>query len=443
MNENRIENLVICSTLNQITNYLMIKKYNPKKIYTITLKNNNQSNVNINTEKWDRRLEDVVKKKFNKKIEKIYITQNDIYKIQKIKNKIDIRFKNIDKSETTYWHITGGQRLISIAMSEYIKDRENDKLLYVEGNSEKIIQLKFNGENATDVFGSEYGDIDLNFNTALALVGFHQSKEQKNSFESIEEEEKYFRKEQQFYLDIYKIIGNDENNNKLEIKIILDERTRKREQNFYIDTPRNLLLKSNTITDEAERKMFLKELFLNIYHKKIAIEDLEKFIELKKAKPAGYIFEKLVSYQINQLISKNNHIVDMQTSLKAYYNRNENNISRKQVDEIDIILLTDTGKIINFECKSGEMSGDNAKSTNYTTYRLAGVFGMPVLVSPLYKNEIAKNVTPQGVSLEKNSNIYLEHQFSAFRSAERAELTVIHIDDIKNGLRKLGIETNE
>ena len=77
----------------------------------------------------------------------------------------------------------------------------------------------------------------------------------------------------------------------------------------------------------------------------------------------------------------------MAMSLKAFKDK-----ETRITDEIDIALLTNTGRIINFECKSGSLKGDNAKSHNFTTYSLSGVFGAPIFLTPL---------THKGEKLEK------------------------------------------
>ena len=76
------------------------------------------------------------------------------------------------------------------------------------------------------------------------------------------------------------------------------------------------------------------------------------------------------------------------------------------------------------------MKGDNAKSHNYTTYRLSGVFGMPIFVSPLFDKE----VSDEG---EYDNKIQLKTQKEAYMAATSAELTCIAIDKIDEEVKKL------
>jgi len=88
--------------------------------------------------------------------------------------------------------------------------------------------------------------------------------------------------------------------------------------------------------------------------------------------------------------------------------------------------LTKNGKFIIFECKSGGMSGDVAKSTNYSTYAISGVYGKPILITPLIESEI-KDMN----SLD--SDIY-DKVKSAINSAKRATLDVWGIEKIAENI---------
>jgi hypothetical protein len=114
--------------------------------------------------------------------------------------------------------------------------------------------------------------------------------------------------------------------------------------------------------------------------------------------------------------------------------------SEKQIDELDIVLLTGTGQIIIFECKSGGMSGDNAKSHKYTTYRLAGVFGAPIFLSPLFEQE-----TYEANNSDKKD--ILNNCQAAYRSADRSELETWPLNKIEEYfdemMKKFKIEGEE
>ncbi|WP_032123138.1 DUF1887 family protein [Clostridium amazonitimonense] len=432
MSEEKIDSLVICSTLNQITNYLMIKKYEPKTVFNITFKDNaKELNWNIKPQEWDNQLKSICNG--ITRFEDIELTTEDIYSLSDIKEKIhDNILENVSNDKKIYWHVTGGQRTIALAISELIKDKErkNDKLLYIEGNTEILIINTNEGE--LDSYEEDYGYKNLTFNEALILTGFNTKKldSTKPFKEKGKEIIKKDDKEYRFYKELYRIIHLEK-----ESKISINYGG---SNELITDTFRNLLLKSNNISKNTEeRRLFIRLLFEKLLDKYSNLREIEYYNkdnveskdEFNQSYPAGYIFEKLTAYKIYDLIKDNPKILGMETSLKTYFT--EEKKKNAIIDELDIVLLTNTGKIINFECKSGGMKGDNAKSHNYTTYRLAGVFGMPILLSPLYKNEENSDC--------KNENKELEKPFQALRAAKAAELEVFTVDEIENGLRRLGI----
>jgi len=76
------------------------------------------------------------------------------------------------------------------------------------------------------------------------------------------------------------------------------------------------------------------------------------------------------------------------------------------------------------------MSGDVAKSTKYSTYAAAGVYGKPVLITPLYQDEITKLAHPDiGDKIFKNIK-------SAVKSAKRATLEVWGMDNLVNKINE-------
>ncbi|WP_027400515.1 hypothetical protein [Anaerovorax odorimutans] len=429
----RIDTLVICSTLNQITNYLMIKKYKPKNIFNITYSDSKEN------DKWDQYLDSSIEEN----ITNIEIDIKDLSYFEDVKKIIKEKIKDI---EEIYWHITGGQRLISLAIKDIIRDREKDKFLYIEGNTEKLMINDYKFENSIE---EDYFDCNLTFGKALKLVGFKlndKSKDKSNKSEDIksmiekqikqEDEEKY-----NFYVNLYDFLNDEKEENFFEIrKCYIDSvpQTNKKDKKIeftenYKTSYKNALLFSNRLKESIQKK-YIKEVF-----EKIKKEDKDNKLDINKDKgfnnllknqsPIGYIFENIIFYKICSILekkdSKHNKIVDIIGSMKTLSERKE---IKGIVDELDIALLTSTGKIINLECKSGGMSGDNAKSNKYTTYRLSGVFGMPYLVSLLKKNEDLQN--------EKEEFI-VKNIIGAYNSAKRAELNVINFDELEEEIEKI------
>ncbi|BDR81184.1 hypothetical protein N072000002_13640 [Clostridium tetani] len=455
MTNEKVDNLVICSTLNQITNYLIIRKYRPKRIINITFDEEAKGIMNnsIKIEEWDRNLKNEISNMYDI-YDNVEISREDMYSLIDIKDKIENEIINKIGNEEIYWHVTGGQRTIALAISELIKDkeREHDKILYIEGNTEvlvinnnkgeldKVLHAKENtkisviSDNKEELDSDEkgYGCSGLTFGKVLRLAGFNTKnlKSTKIFKEKTKEKIDENDEEYKFYKELYRILCVERES---EISVKYGESNKN-----ITDTFRNLLIKSNTIGKCAEERItFIRLVFEELldkygdlrecgYYKK---DNINRKDEFNKSYPAGYIFEKITAYEIYDLIKDNSKILGMETSLKTYLEKEKSNSDKKEniIDELDIVLLTNTGKIINFECKSGGMKGDNAKSHNYTTYRLAGVFGMPILLSPLYENEIE----------DKDDN--LKNQFQALNAAKSAELEVIPLDRIKEKLKKLTI----
>lgn len=413
----KVENLVICSTLNQITNYLIIEKYKPKRVFNITFdsKSSEKFNINIKNCDWDKWLENECKEL---KIEwnPVELTTSDIYDLNELKSKLKKKILNekiILSSEKIYWHVTGGQRIITLAINELLKEeasRKEDKLIYIEGNAEKVIIYDYKDNS---ICNESYGCKKLTLEKVLNLVGFNTKDYLESTVILKGKNARLDSNEHEFYKNLYKIIINDEEQYECD-----------GEKGSF----RDLLLKSNTI---EKRKAFVEKLFEELSKKDTKFTKSKDSYnifaseEIGKSYPAGYIFEKLTAHKIYDVIKNNDNVIELRTSVKTYFDDESKKFGI--IDELDIVLLTDTGKIINFECKSGGMKGDNAKSHNYTTYRLAGVFGMPVLLSPLYENEAFNNT--------KDNE--LEHQIQAFKAGKAAELEVIEIDRIEAKIEKL------
>jgi len=149
--------------------------------------------------------------------------------------------------------------------------------------------------------------------------------------------------------------------------------------------------------------------------------------DFTKQYPFGYVLEKLAFYQFEKIVSKD--IASVVHSLKIIFEDEDvqKEINHKTIDEFDIALLTKNGKFMIFECKSGGMSGDVAKSTNYSTYAVSGVYGLPILITPLLASEIS-NLNTLGEEYETIK--------SAVKSAKRASLEVWGIDEIEEHLKK-------
>ncbi|OCL26492.1 hypothetical protein U472_10875 [Orenia metallireducens] len=440
-NKEQVNVLVICSTLNQITNYLMIKKYQPETIVNITLKEDDDTGINIKNKEWDDYLKETIKdnkEKLKYEYEKIDIELEfqELISIADIEEsfRVENDFFEIlnDKDKIVYWNITGGQRTIALAIQKFILEnkREKDRMLYIEGNSEKLLIQDINGLCGIE----DYKDEKLNLETAFKLVGFE-------NFDVDEENliKEHNQKECDIFLKLYDLIVDNDlifevNGNDLNLRDHLIESNKgelKSEgRKEYLVEIFNELARMEHLKEEQVE--YLTEYKIEKVKKDGEEVEKKKYEIINGSYPAGTIFEMIVGYKLLKVIKNGDYnIVDMRMNCRVKFDgaTKDDDSSDKQVDELDIILLTATGQIIIFECKSGGMSSDNAKSHKYTTYRLAGVFGAPIFLTPLFEEERKES----GNIEEKRLSTCL----SAYRSANRAELETWAVDNIEDGFETL------
>ena len=115
--------------------------------------------------------------------------------------------------------------------------------------------------------------------------------------------------------------------------------------------------------------------------------------------------------------------------LNEQYEVNEKNEDGKFC-EFDVVLLTKTGQIVIFECKTGLVKSEVTKSRMYTAYAAGGVYGMPILIPPYlsYDNKRAVQQGEEGVwkKMKDTRN-----------AALRSQMPVWHLDEIKEKLKDL------
>ncbi len=371
---------VMVSTLNQMVNYIPLKHFEFKEVYNLTVEDSEYADNG----KWDTNLQEVLGNEVS--ISQIEFKQSEITNIQTIKNRLD-KFKN----KKIFWNITGGQRPFILAMNQIAK--ESDVICYLEGNSSQIILLQNNQEikRIIDDYSIDNSD-NLNIEIALKLMGFEIKEtktSERNLVQTYDEDEK---DEKKFYL---KFLDEYIKNKKLRENLIL----------------------LNRDSEKTKAKEEIKKILKDLNYSKIDEE-------LDKNKAFGYILEKLAGYKILKLFK--DKIADM--SLGEKINHSKEKVDEYHIDEFDIALLTKNGKFMIFECKSGDMSGDVAKSTKYSTYAVSGAYGLPILITPLLQDEI-DNID----NLDKKIYSYIQ---SAVKSAKRAGLEVWGLDKIEDKLKK-------
>lgn len=365
---------VMVSTLNQMVNYIPLKHFEFEEVINITIDDSEYTD----NSKWDKNLTEVLGSEVS--TSPINFKQSEITNIQTIKNRLDsLKYKKV------FWNITGGQRPFILAINQIAKD--DDVICYLEGNSNQMVLLQNNAEIKGIVEDySINNQEDLNIEIALKLMGFEikdTKTSERNLVKSCNESEKVFYLN---FLDTY--IKNE-------------------------DLRKNLILLNRDSEKEKAQKA-IKEI--------IDIDDKE----LGKNKAFGFILEKLAGYKILEL--SKDKISDMTLGEKINHLKDEDKVNNSHIDEFDIALLTKNGKFMIFECKSGGMEGDVAKSTKYSTYAISGAYGLPILITPLLQDEI-----DDIDNLDKDVYGYIQ---SSIKSAKKASLDVWGLDKIEEKLKK-------
>lgn len=370
---------VMVSTLNQMVNYIPLKHFEFKEVNNITIDDSEYAD----NSKWDKNLTEVLGSEVS--TSPINFKQSEITNIQTIKNRLDSL-----KDKKVFWNITGGQRPFILAINQITKD--DDVICYLEGNSNQMVLLQNNAEIKGIVEDySINNQEDLNIEIALKLMGF-EIKSTKTSERNLVEN--HNKDEKEFYLKF------------------LDEYVRNK------DLRQNLIL-LNRDTHKVQATEYIENALKDLKYLKLDEE-------LGKNKAFGFILEKLAGYKILEL--SKDKISDMTLGEKINHLKDEDKVNNSHIDEFDIALLTKNGKFMIFECKSGGMEGDVAKSTKYSTYAISGAYGLPILITPLLQDEI-----DDIDNLDKDVYGYIQ---SSIKSAKKASLDVWGLDKIEEKLKK-------
>lgn len=400
---------VFASTLNQMVNYIPWKKYDFKEAFALTV----TGNTEFDNAKWNTHLSNTVRKTFKE----IEITQEKILSIKDVHDVVKnaIATEKLE-NQPIFFNVTGGQRPFLFAVNKLIQTRNNpnDRICYLEGNTNRLIIMKPDGE--LDQTAHYYLNDDLTIETALKLMGFDikEDERRKMSFQDFKDDK---AKEAKLYIKLWKKITN---NSDLRLKFV--------QTNKKVDKDKNKI-------DRESVKGELLAMLPNCSFNNDEITQIGKMLDFSKEEyPFGYVLEKMVGYTLLEAIK--DKIVDMSMSESLYFSdKKMQSASSKtgisSIDEFDIAILTKSGKLIVFECKSGAMDGDVAKSTKYSVYAASGVYGKPILVTPLLDNEI-KNLSEDTIKDSVFSSIK-----SAVYSANRATLEVWGLNEIEGRIINL------
>lgn len=477
------DSIVICSTLNQMVNYVAIKEHNlcRNNIYNIKP---GEKNGKSNYKNWDNNLIQVIGENYNWK--NIEYTNDEIADHRNIVDKLINIFGGKDfngntitefKKEKILWNITGGQRHFVMAITEYVYNhRPEDVIVYFEGDKEKMYYYTKN-QNIKQKCKLENKDYNMTIPIALRLMGFEVSKREINK---VSEYYNFLTSNNvNEFLEKCKLQGINEIKNKkpeyVYEQLYLEFKWYKKFYDIYCNSEilRKLLINSNRFSKDSTEeitkfgmikgdiKAYIKEIdneikgeintnFNDVFDDKgfdILKESIESIGKHLNGKVFGYILERMTFYKILGVLKSNKrlleNIADIDISVKIKYEVYESKDKLGLIDEFDILIVTKKGKVVMFECKSGGMTGDNAKSHNYSTYAVAGVYGSPLLVCPIKEQDVRK-VERFDTRVKKfnkkicieNTDVY-EYVRSAKYAANKAILNVCYIDEIDSKIKEL------
>lgn len=465
---------VMHSTLNQMVNYIPLHHFEFDSIYNIT------SDKNSNAD-WDDNLKEVLDKMPTPSIEKIKINEHaTAAHIQKeVEDKIE-DLLDLKEEVVFVWNITGGQRFYNWAVHDIVKaindKEENDSeynnvhyVLYLNGNDGHMYIDEYKnkvGGPAKFLAKKQPYDLSdhtkLNLDIAFQLMGFESfieegSEKEERNILSEDYDGEFNQERKDFYEVFWKLYksGNKillealriSNEKKYAVKILQDINKDNEGQISYVVETRKkgkkqVVRRKNggenlvDVLSITEKTIHLdkEKLVLNKPDKALLVDELicDDTDKTKVKISFGKILEDLTIYLILKAIDEDS---DIRSKIIGLYgstkNTNEKIPVHQNLDEFDVIILTTTGQIINIECKSGGMEGDGAKSTNYSTYAIAGVYGLPILVTPRVDKDDKRleHVEYKKVKLDDNTQ-------KAINAAEKVGIDIWYLKDIKKELRK-------
>ena len=377
---------VCFSTLNQMVNLLTLRMFPPEQLVYCTIEGSPEN------ARWDKNFDAVVAQELKKPKITFTLDKNDLLAISNIEDKLAHQLAaNGLSTPPLLWNITGGQRYYFLAAYELFKKRHDDFLCYVEGNTNRIILLKNANGNILQA-GDIRSNIEVSIVEALKLMGFKQGTRTSDLHVKFDAAGASTKAPMPEYLPFFDLLTQTE-----ELRqFCLELNVKKDKTQHDHDELARLLAEPQfkKIREQLEQPPYGS--FGKVFEMAIGAKILDI---IKNLKPRHYVSELVVS----QVVTFDD--------------------ANTPVDEFDIVLLTRDGKFIIFECKTGSMHSDVAKSTRYSAYAVGGVYGLPILLVPL-RSEERKVVPP-----------FAENLKGTIKAAERAQLAVWGLDEIEPNLK--------
>lgn len=417
------DTFVFCSTQNQVVNYIPIinmmeeKKKGDSKVRLFNITYDKNEKARFSNNEWNQNLnsalsQGIKNKKFiankgeNNKENFINICVPRTYEVSDYENEI---LKETRNSNKIVWNLTGGQRNILLTVLRLIKSDLHQKehtIIYMEGNTNRLIVGRV--ENDDIIYrelNGTYGCKDLNIKLVLGLAGFQiedyssrsvyeNNKEKTREEDAIEYLYKYYSKEDEE-------IGEEEGKWAIFRKKLLEAQSKKsandqenaessgkKEDQENKNSSESKKTKNNSKETEESGENFneaFEYLKNEIGQEQYKEDDITvlKNVKGKNRNKLGYWLEMMLVHRLEVAIED----LKNQKKFKDYFLEIGHSIVLKGKEdkfcEFDVVLLTKTGQAVIFECKSGVIDSDVAKSRMYTAYAAGGVYGTPILI-PAY-----------------------------------------------------------
>lgn len=451
------DTFVVCSTQNQVVNYIpivnMIKEREKRDegVRLLNITYETKKGHKFSNSIWDENLRGFLKKFINENKKKIYIKSGQflfdiavprIYDEDDYSRAIEASITDM-KSNNIIWNITGGQRNILLTVLKLIKNKLNDKkhtIIYMEGNTNRLIIGQIEEKDCLDKekndfiyreLNGTYGCEELDIKLVLGLAGFKVANKKEKTKKEIEDE----IKEEQAIKFLWEYFSKqDKGREKIWVTFrqkLLEAQSKKIESNEEND-------KKENGENFNEAFNYLKQEIGESQYKEDDIKTL-KNIKGNNSYKLGYWLEVMLVYCLKNAIKNleeeeerfKGYFTEIRHSviLNEQYEVNEKNENGKFC-EFDVVLLTKTGQIVIFECKTGLVKSEVTKSRMYTAYAAGGVYGMPILIPP-YLSYDNKREVQQG---EKGVWKKMKDTRNA---ALRSQMPVWHLDEIEEKLKDL------
>lgn len=448
----------ICSTQNQIVNFIPMvhmleaKAEGEKKseiVSDVTLYNltystdarfsNNKWNENLNKIIWDKKGE------LFKKNPDLSIGYSKIDNKGKDSNKITIDIKLdrgynknyykkimecVKDKKNIIWNLTGGQRSVLLTVLKVIEDQSSEEqkhtILYMEGNTNRFVVGTYEKGEKKGICYREldtiYGWEHLTIEMIFGLAGFRAKCTNKIEF-----------REGKIITSSINMSEEEQEKRELAIKNLwkyYKDKKYKLAENFLksqlSDTGKEYKSR-DTVWSELEARLCEKE--------KEEFEDWKKVLEeIGNENKLGYWLEYMLYFELKEIIKNEpkykDYFLEIGHSVSLNPEGIKGNSRQTQFSEFDVVLLSKSGQVIIFECKTGAIASEVSKARIYTSYAAAGVYGTPILIPPYLnddENDKVQNAS-EGVWGKMNKTR---------KAAERAGMDIWYLDTLKEDIDEL------